>query len=244
MHRHSSDRITAATGLMIEDDPESRLLLRRVLERAGLAILEAESGQEGLRMLYAERPEIVLLDMGMCGLDGWQTLVRIRELSQVPVMVVSGKGSELDKVRAFDCGADDYVTKPFGMQEIVARVESLLRREAGTKQAPAPYRDSFVEIDYLGAEAIAQGQQLRLTPLEFRLLSTFVDHPNEVISAERLLAFAWRDGESGHGRDRVKIYVGYLRAKFREAGVEVPIETVRGFGYRYRPELPLHHVAA
>ena len=230
----SLDRRTAATGLLIDDDRETRVLLRQILERAGLRIFAAASGEDGLRKLYADRPDIVLLDLGMSGLDGWQTLGRIRELSQVPVMVVSGKASELDKVRALRSGADDYLTKPFGIQEIVARVEALLRRGVDAEQPPPPYLDQFVEIDYAGAEATTAGQKLHLTPLEFRLLSAFVEHPNEVISPTRLLAMAWKDGESGSGRQRVKIYVGYLRSKFRAAGVEVPIETIRGFGYRYR----------
>ena len=148
-------------------------------------------------------------------------------------MMVTGKASELEKVRALRSGADDYVTKPFGLQEVVARVEALLRRRAPRKEPPRTYADGLVEIDFQGAEAKADGHTLELTPLEYRLLSAFVQHPNQVLSADQLLELAW--GESGFGRERVKIYVGYLRGKFREAGVEAPIETIRGFGYRYRP---------
>jgi DNA-binding response OmpR family regulator len=219
--------------LLVEDDEDSRLLLRRVLERAGMQVVEASSGTQGLRELYGSHPDVVLLDIGLPEIDGWRTLERIRELTDVPVMMVTGKASELEKVRALRSGADDYVTKPFGLQEVVARVEALLRRRAPRKEPPRTYADPLVEIDFQGAEAKAGGNQLELTPLEYRLLTAFVKHPNQVLSADQLLELAW--GESGFGRERVKIYVGYLRAKFREAGVEAPIETIRGFGYRYRP---------
>jgi DNA-binding response OmpR family regulator len=219
--------------LLVEDDEDSRLLLRRVLERAGMEVIEANTGTQGLRELYGSHPDVVLLDIGLPEIDGWRTLERIRELTDVPVMMVTGKASELEKVRALRSGADDYVTKPFGLQEVVARVEALLRRRAPGKEPPRTYADSLVEIDFQGAEAKAGGRRLELTPLEYRLLTAFVQHPNQVLSADQLLELAW--GESGFGRERVKIYVGYLRAKFREADVEAPIETIRGFGYRYRP---------
>jgi DNA-binding response OmpR family regulator len=222
-----------ARVLLIEDDEDSRLLLRRILERAGMQIVEASTGTQGLRELYGSHPDVVLLDIGLPEIDGWRTLERIRELTDVPVMMVTGKASELEKVRALRSGADDYVTKPFGLQEVVARVEALLRRRGPRKDPPRTYADGLVEIDFQGAEAKADGHTLELTPLEYRLLSAFVQHPNQVLSADQLLELAW--GESGFGRERVKIYVGYLRGKFRDVGVEAPIETIRGFGYRYRP---------
>jgi len=136
-------------------------------------------------------------------------------------------------VRALRAGADDYMTKPFGVAELVARSEALLRRRRSGEDAPSRYVDSLVEVDLQAAEARAGGVPLQLTPLEFRLLTAFVRNPNQVLSPDQLLAMAW--GDSGFARERVKIYVGYLRSKFREAGVEdAPIETVRGFGYRYR----------
>jgi DNA-binding response OmpR family regulator len=225
--------MTDARVLLIEDEEDSRLLLRRVLERTGMTVIEATTGTQGLRELYGSHPDVVLLDIGLPEIDGWRTLERIRELTDMPVMMVTGKASELEKVRALRSGADDYVTKPFGLQEIVARVEALLRRGGPAKEPPRAYTDELVEIDFQGAEARADGRVLELTPLEYRLLSAFVQHPNQVLSADQLLELAW--GESGFGRERVKIYVGYLRGKFRDVGAEAPIETIRGFGYRYRP---------
>ena len=219
---------------MIDDDVDVRAMVRRLYERNDVEVVEAATGSEGLEALYGTRPDLVLLDIAMPELDGWRVLDRIRELTDVPVLMLTASDRELEKVRALRAGADDYVTKPFGMQELLARSEALLRRSRSGDETPVNYVDSLVEIDFRGTEARAGGQALHLTPLEFRLLTAFIRHPNQVLSADQLLAMAW--GDSGFARERVKIYVGYLRAKFREAGVEdPPIETVRGFGYRYRP---------
>src|SRR5215211_4352316 len=223
-----------ARVLLIEDDEDSRLLLRRVLERAGLQVVEAASGTDGLRELYGSHPDVVLLDIGLPDIDGWRTLDRIRELTDVPVMMVTGKASELEKVRALRAGADDYVTKPFGRQELLARVASVLRR------APAPevreaYSDGALEVDFAERQVRAGGTDVVLTPLEFRLLGAFVGHPGQLLAHDRLLELVW-GGERGSSRDQVKLYVGYLRRKLEAAGVpEDAIETVRGFGYRYSP---------
>jgi DNA-binding response OmpR family regulator len=222
----------APKALLIEDDGNSRLVLRRALERSGMEVVEAETGKEGLKALYGARPDVVLLDIGLPELDGWTMLDRIRQLTDVPVMMVSGQTSELEKVRALKAGADDYVTKPFGIQEVLARTEALLRRARPREELTTAYRDELVEIDFTSAEARAGGKRLTLTPLEFRLLTAFVKHPNQVLAPDQLLALAW--GDQGFSRERVKIYVGYLRNKFRDAGEEAPIDTIRGFGYRYR----------
>ena len=212
-------------------------MVRRLYESNEAEVFEASSGAEGLKALYASLPDLVLLDITMPDLDGWRVLNRIREFTDVPVLMLTANDRELEKVRALRAGADDYMTKPFGMQELLARSEALLRRRRSAAVAPATYNDGLVEIDFQGAEARAGGRPLNLTPLEFRLLSAFIRNPNQVLSPEQLLAMAW--GDSGSARQRVKIYVGYLRSKLREAGVEdVPVETVRGFGYRYRPPGP------
>jgi DNA-binding response OmpR family regulator len=224
---------SAKRVLVIEDDESSRFLLRRALERNGFAVVEAQTGNDGLRALYGTRPDVVLLDIGLPDLDGWSTLDRIRQLTDVPVMMVTAQSSELQKVRALKAGADDYMTKPLGLQELLARTEVLLRRSRRHDDAPARYADSLVEIDFQAAEARAAGKPLGLTPLEFRLLTAFVRHLHQVLSADQLLAMAW--GDQGFARERVKIYVGYLRNKFREVGEQAPIDTIRGFGYRYRP---------
>jgi DNA-binding response OmpR family regulator len=185
-------------------------------------------------VLYDERPDLVLLDVSMPELDGWGTLERIREVSDVPVVMLSALGAELEKVRALRGGADDYVTKPFGRQELLARVESVLRR-APSRQVRDTYADRLLEVDFGERRVTAGGQDVELTPLEFRLLSAFVDHPGQLLAHDQLLELAW-GGERGTSRDQVKLYVGYLRRKLASAGIAPEtIETVRGFGYRYSP---------
>lgn len=220
--------------LLIDDDEDARALVRGLYERSEAEVIEASTGGEGLKALYASRPDLVLLDVTMPDLDGWRVLNRIRELTDVPVLMLTASDRELEKVRALRAGADDYVTKPFRTQELLARSEALLRRRRSGEEAPSRYADSLVDVDFEAAEARAAGNPLNLTPLEFRLLTAFIRNPSQVLSPDQLLAMAW--GDSGFARERVKIYVGYLRSKFRDAGVEdPPIETVRGFGYRYRP---------
>jgi DNA-binding response OmpR family regulator len=221
--------------LVVDDDGDIRGLLRELLARAGYDVAEAESGKAGLRQFYASPPDLVLLDVSMPELDGWQTLERIRDLSEVPVMMLTARAGELEKVRGLKGGADDYVTKPFGRQELLARVEALLRRSGPRAEEPTTYGDGVVTIDFAQREVTVGGNKAVLTPLEFKLLAVFVRHPNQVLSHEQLLELVWGDALTG-SRARAKLYVGYLRQKLAEAGAEESlIETVRGFGYRYRP---------
>jgi DNA-binding response OmpR family regulator len=222
--------------LVVDDDADIRGLLRELLERAGYEVVEAANGREGLRTLYASAPALVLLDVSMPELDGWQTLERIRDVSDVPVLMLTARTAELEKVRGLKAGADDYVTKPFGRQELLARVEAHLRRTASREEHPGTYADGLVTIDFAQREVTVSGQAVALTPLEFKLLTVFVRNPNQVLSHDQLLELVWGD-PSTSSRARTKLYVGYLRQKLAVGGAEEsPIETVRGFGYRYRPK--------
>jgi DNA-binding response OmpR family regulator len=170
----------------------------------------------------------------MPGLSGWEVLERIRELTDVPVIMLTGHDSELEKVRGLKSGADDYVSKPFGLQELQARVEALLRRSDARPELHERYDDGVIAVDFQNRAATASGRPLQLTPLEFRLLAGFVRHPGQVLSHDQLLELGW-GGADRVSRDQVKLYVGYLREKLRDQGLDTsPIETVRGFGYRYR----------
>jgi DNA-binding response OmpR family regulator len=220
--------------LIVDDDPDIRGLVRELLDRRGFTVTEARDGQEALRAFFSERPDLVVLDVAMPVLDGWKTLERIRELSDVPVVMLTAKADELEKTRGLRAGADDYVTKPFGRQELLARVEALLRRAGGREPEQETYTDSFLTIDFAQRTVNAAGELVDLTPLEFRLLTTFVQHPNQVLTHEQLLELVW--GDALAAKDQVKLYVGYLRKKLRpDAPDSVPIETRRGFGYSYRP---------
>jgi DNA-binding response OmpR family regulator len=220
--------------LVVDDDEDIRVLLRELLGRAGYEVDEAADGRTALRRLYERPPALVILDVTMPEMDGYQTLERIRDLSDVPVLMLTARTQELEKVRGLTAGADDYVAKPFGRQELLARVQALLRRSGGRAEVTESYADDFVQIDYAQRRVTVEGRDVQLTPLEFKLLSAFVQHPNQVLSRDQLLDIVWGDpyGVSG---DQVKLYVGYLRKKLSPGAPDTaPIETVRGFGYRYR----------
>jgi DNA-binding response OmpR family regulator len=228
------------TVLVIEDEADIRKLLGAILEREGFAILEASDGQEGLRRLYAGRPDLIVLDVTMPGLDGWETLKRVRELSDVPILMLTGSAGEMEKVRGLRGGADDYLTKPFGRQELLARIEVILRRARAAGRAPEleeqAFSDEFIEIDFARRRVSAAGQKVELTPTEFRMLAVLVRHPSQVLTRDQLLEQVWGHSR-GHSPDQVKLYVSYLRRKLTDAGGIDPVETVRGFGYRYAPRV-------
>lgn len=220
--------------LVVDDDDTTRELLRGMLERSGHDVREAADGRAGLRDLYAAPPDLVILDVEMPELDGWQTLERIRDLSDVPILMLTAHETELERVRGLQGGADDYVVKPFGHQELTARVQALLRRAGPRANEQQTYADALVKIDHAQRAVSYSDRAVQLTPLEFKLLGTFVRNPNHVLSREQLLELVWGDS-LGVSPEQVKLYVGYLRHKLDPTAPDsTPIETVRGFGYRYR----------
>jgi len=223
----------ASRILVVDDDDDIRGLLRTLLERAGHEVTDASDGRAGLRELYAASPDLIILDVSMPGLDGWATLERIREVTDVPVLMLTARDAELERVRGLTSGADDYVVKPFGRQELVARVDVLLRRprSGGTQEM---YADARLNISFAQRAVRYDDREVALTRLEYRLLSAFVAHPNQVLSHDQLRELVWGDNIAT-SRDEVKLYVGYLRRKLApDAPQSTPIETVRGFGYRYK----------
>jgi len=222
--------------LVVDDDEDIRNLVKTLVERTGATVRDAPNGRDGLREFHAWRPDLVILDVNMPEMDGWSVLDRIRDMSDVPVIMLTARGDELERVRGLQSGADDYVVKPFGRQELVARIQALLRRASrGTGETEAEtYADDYLTIDWSQARVTVGEREVQLTPLEFRLISTFVRHPRQVLSRDQLLELVWGD-TFGVGGDQVKLYVGYLRRKLDpETPDAVPIETVRGFGYRYK----------
>jgi len=221
--------------LVVEDDPDIAMALRLLLTRAGHEVAHAKDGRTGLKDAYTGRPELVILDIGLPGLDGWQVLERLRDVSDVPVLLLTAHGQESDKVRGLRGGADDYLTKPFTNAELVARVEALLRRSAGPASwADEVYDDGVLRIDPAARRTFVAGEEVRLTPTEFRLLNVLVRHAGAVLSPNQLLAQAW-DDPTGIGPERVKFAVLRLRRKLGWTDPDAsPIESVRGFGYRYR----------
>lgn len=220
--------------LVVEDDESTARLVRELLGRRGHEVLSASDGREGLRVFHEERPALVILDVGLPELDGWKTLERIRDMSDVPVVMLTASAAEFERVRGIRSGADDYLTKPFSLPELVARVERLLERGRASR-VEQRYADGALTVDFATRHVTVHGEEVRLTPLEFRLLATLVRSPAETVSHQKLLDEVWGDRHS-RSSDPVRTYVRYLRRKLVEAGLgEGAIETVRGFGYRYCP---------
>jgi DNA-binding response OmpR family regulator len=234
--------VTGRQALVIEDDDDIALGITVVLERAGFTVTRAADGPTGLRAFHAGRHDLVLLDVGLPGMDGWTVLERIRDLSDVPVLIITAHGQEQDKVRGLNGGADDYLLKPFGNTELAARAQALVRRARTAAVAPAAalrdiFDDGVVSLDFASHEVTVNGARADLTPTEYRLLTALVQHRGQVLSPETLLELAWYD-PYGIGPERVKYGVLRLRRKLGDTGTGSRIEAVRGFGYRYRARPP------
>src|SRR3978361_793157 len=173
--------------LVIDDDDDIRLLVVTLLTRSGITVRDAPNGREGLREFHSWRPDLVVLDVSMPELDGWNVLDRIRDMSAVPVMMLTARGDELERVRGLQAGADDYVVKPFGKHELVARVQALLRRasQGAQQDEPDPCADGYLAIDWGQRRVTVGDREVQLTPLEFRLLSTLVRNPRQVLRLDQ-----------------------------------------------------------
>jgi len=230
---HVRDGVTSV--LAIEDDADIRQLLRALLDREGYTVTEAASGRDGLRAFHQARPDLVILDLGLPDLDGWQVLERIRDMSDAPVLVLTARSSERDKVRGLNAGADDYLTKPFSRVELLARLQAIRRRQVANSTPRAVFDDGRVRLDFAHQQVTMGSEVIVLTPTEYRLLSALVRHAGQILSADQLIELAW-DDPSGLAPARVKYAVLRLRRKLDwDDPDESPLETVRGFGYRYRP---------
>jgi DNA-binding response OmpR family regulator len=220
-----------ATVLVVDDSLADRTLIEDRLSRQGYRVVLAEDGRNGLRRLYDVRPDLVVLDVVMPQTDGWTVLEHIREISDVPVIMLTGRTNEDERVRGLRGGADDYLGKPFSPAELTARVEAVLRR-APKATAKEIYDDGTVRIDLDNAQVTVRGEPVYFTPLELRFLGVLTDNAGRVLAPHQLLDLVWDDGE--RSTDQVKLYIGYLRKKLeRDPAKPELIENVRGFGYRY-----------
>ncbi len=222
--------------LVIEDDQDISLGIRTVLSQNGFEVASSADGKQGLRAFHVARPDLVVLDIGLPTLDGWAVLERIRDLSDVPVLILTAHDKEADKVRGLHGGADDYLTKPFGNRELAARVEALLRRPRTEQPQAEVYDDGRLLVNLGAREVSVGGAPVALTPTEFRLLGALIRRPGQILSPDQLLELAWND-PLGVGPERVKFGVMLLRRKLGQGPGEpgARIEAVRGFGYRYVP---------
>lgn len=231
----------SAHVLVVDDDPGTRGLLCRYLSAEGFVTHEADDGLQALRILTSTKPDIVLLDVALPGMDGLEVLQRVRDLLPVPVIIVTGAREEQDRVRGLDLGADDYVVKPFSLAEVRARIQAVLRR-AGSRRGPA--RPELVELDELvvdvpGRRVWVGGEEVRFTAREFDLLAFFATHPGRVFSREDLLHRVWGSHESWQGLATVTEHVRRVRRKLGDdARSPRWIVSVRGAGYRFGDDGP------
>jgi two-component system KDP operon response regulator KdpE len=221
----------SATILIADDEPQIRRVLRSTLSSEGYAIVEARDGQEALEKLREERPDLVLLDVNMPVLDGLETCREIRSTSRVPVIMLTVRGAEKDKVRALDAGADDYVVKPFGIQELLARIRAQLRRSA--KATDITIISKELRCDFQKRIVSVRGQPVHLTPKEFDLFRELVSHYDMPISHRRLLQAVWGP-DYGEETESLRVVINQLRRKI-EADPTKPkyILTEPWVGYRF-----------
>ncbi len=203
--------------LVIDDDVALVRLIDKVLSDKGYKVIGASNGQEGLRILFEQKPSLVLLDVVMPGLDGWQTCSRIRDISDVPIIILTGKrNTEDDVVQGLDYGADEYILKPVGNRELVARVRAALRRAemplSQGKKRGTSYDDDYLSIDIAERKVMVKGDRVKLTPREFRLLALLLENADNVVTHQQALEKVW-GWEYIDDVDYVRIYVAHLRQK-------------------------------
>jgi two-component system KDP operon response regulator KdpE len=220
--------------LVVDDEPQIRRFLRTSLGAQGYAVSEASTGQESLLRLTSDRPDLMILDLGLPDIDGLEVIRQVREWSKVPIIVLSVRGRENDKIAALDSGADDYVTKPFSMGELMARIRAALRNRLEKETEEPLFQSGGLKVDLARRQIWADGREVKLTPTEYELLRVLVAHAGKVLTHQYLLPEVWgpADADQIH---YVRVYVGQLRQKI-EPNPAQPcyILTEPGVGYRLR----------
>jgi two-component system KDP operon response regulator KdpE len=216
--------------LVIDDEPQIHRFLKPALQAAGYSVERADTGAEGLRLAASRAPDLVLLDLGLPDMQGQELLQRLREFSAVPVVVLSARDREQDKIAALDAGADDYVEKPFGVGELLARIRTALRHRLAQQGIGQIQRAGPVEIDLERRQVSLDGERLLLTPREYALLELLLRGAGKVVSHRLLLTGVWGPA---HAEDvqYLRVYIRQLRQKLGRAGALV--ETELGIGYRF-----------
>lgn len=222
-----------ATILVMDDEPEVVEILREWLEEAGYTVYGTTTGAEGLRLFFDHRPDLTVVDIRMPGMDGFQVIARLRELSERTVLVLSALADEQSIVRGLNLGADEYLVKPVSQNVFLARVASLIRRSRPAQaEEPAVYADPVVEIQFDTRMVRVRAEEVHLRPLEFRLLSLLVSNHQRMLAYEEILDRVWGAGEGS--LDSLKWHIASLRRKVEEdAQNPVLIRNVRSAGYRY-----------
>lgn len=223
-----------ATVLCIEDEAPICLFLKTSLSGNGYFYLQASTGAEGLVQAATRNPDVILLDLGLPDMDGLEVARRLREWSKKPIIVVSARGKESDKVAALDMGADDYLTKPFGVPELLARIRAALRRsqDAGGKAGEAVFKHGDLEVDLANRRVLKAGAEVHLTKREFGLLSILVRHAGKVVTQRQLLTEVWGEAYANQAH-YLRVHMNNLRNKLEnQAGRPQHFLTEPGVGYR------------
>lgn len=216
--------------LVVEDDESISELIAYNLKQAGYDVLTAYDGESGLTIALKEELDLVLLDVMMPGMDGWEVCRQLRQVSDVPILFLTAKDAEFDRVQGLELGADDYVTKPFSPRELIARVKAILRRAARPSELEQ-MSIGTLNIDFRSHQVTLAGETLNLTPMEYQLLRILAMNPGQVFSREELLTKVW--GEDFFGDQRtVDVHISHLREKLGVASDLV--QTARGFGYKLK----------
>ena len=220
--------------LLIEDDVGLAEFIQYQIRREGYQVLVAHRGEDGLRQAYRWLPDLIILDIMMPEMDGWTVCQRLREMSNVPIIFTTALGAERDVVRGLEMGADDYLVKPFGPKELMARIQALLRRHAQPRPEGRLYQNGRLTIDLKRREVFLDGRAIILTPVEFKLLACLVNDEDKVLSHAYLLRQVWGAAyERERHASRLKLYIWYLRQKLEVDPTQPSlILTERGVGYR------------
>ncbi|MFO0675568.1 MAG: response regulator [Polyangiaceae bacterium] len=223
--------------VVIEDDPHMALFLRTTLGATGYRVVDAETGTLGLALVRSHNPEIVLLDLGLPDMDGLDVMRDLRTWSTVPVVVLSARGQEEDKVAALDAGADDYLTKPFGSGELAARMRVALRHASrGVPPADEAFGFGDVRVDVARRLVFRSGEEVHLSPIEYRLLAFLVRHPDRVLTHRQILKDVWGPSHV-HETQYLRVYMGQLRQKLEEVAARPRyLVTEPGVGYRLKTD--------
>jgi two-component system KDP operon response regulator KdpE len=222
--------------VLIEDEPQIRRFLRATLGSHGYRLHEAETGEDGLIEAASRQPDVVILDLGLPDVDGLQVIRRLREWSKVPVIVLSARGQEGDKVAALDAGADDYVGKPFAVGELLARLRVALRHAAAGESGEPTFTVGDLTVDQIKRQVRVDGREVHLTPIEYRLLTLLVRHSGRVVSQRQLLKEVWGPGQTEQTH-YLRVYMGTLRRKLEKDPARPRyLLTEPGVGYRLAAE--------
>ena len=225
--------MTSEKILLIDDDETLLTLLAEHIQMVGYSPLTAKSGQIGLELAIQDNPDLIVLDVMMPGMDGWQVCEQLRETSSIPIIMLTAKSEEVDKLRGFHLGVDDYVTKPFSFAELVARVNAVLARSQHLTSPGNRVKSGDITVDFEQRRVTIDDQIVDLSPTEYRLLETLARHAQRTVPTEQLLKEVWGPEYSGE-IEHVKRYIWSLRKKVeRDPGNPKHILTERGFGYRF-----------